>query len=144
MGYKYVGCGGDFARPRRDFTRLITTCCLLSLLLLIPLLLWLLSGSATSLPYDCESGFAQWETTWSSAHRASGAGRSVQLRRWFRKLAGRLVSAKEGVVLQSPRQGLPEPRRRLRDVIQAVRLQCWFRQLDGGLVCGQEGLVLQQ
>merc|ERR1711920_871670 len=49
--YKYVGCGGDFARSRRDFTCLITTCCLLSLLLLIPLLLWLLSGSATSLPY---------------------------------------------------------------------------------------------
>merc|ERR1712088_162635 len=67
--YKYVGCGGDFARPRRDFTCLITTCCLLSLLLLIPLLLWLLSGSATSLPYDCESGFAQWETTWSPAHQ---------------------------------------------------------------------------
>merc|ERR1719384_2624537 len=41
--YKYVGCGGDFARPRRDFTCLITMCCLLSLLL-IPLLLWLLSG----------------------------------------------------------------------------------------------------
>merc|ERR1740121_1813391 len=55
--YKYVGCGGDFARPPRDFTCLITTCCLLSLLLLIPLLLWLLSGTATSLPYDCESGF---------------------------------------------------------------------------------------
>merc|ERR1712242_693603 len=67
--YKYVGCGGDFARPRRDFTCLITTCCLLSLLLLIPLLLWLLSGSATSLPYDCESGFAQWETTWSPAQQ---------------------------------------------------------------------------
>merc|ERR1719428_1948023 len=33
--YKYVGCGGDFdaVRPRRDFTCLITTCCLLSLLL---------------------------------------------------------------------------------------------------------------
>merc|ERR1719401_2966894 len=45
--YKYVGCGGDFdaVRPRRDFTCLITTCCLLSLLLLIPLLLWLLSGT---------------------------------------------------------------------------------------------------
>merc|ERR1711948_16245 len=67
--YKYVGCGGDFARPRRDFTCLITTCCLLSLLLLIPLLLWLLSGTATSLPYDCESGFAQWETTWSPAQQ---------------------------------------------------------------------------
>jgi len=67
--YKYVGCGGDFARPRRDFTCLITTCCLLSLLLLIPLLLWLLSGTPTSLPYDCESGFAQWETTWSPAQQ---------------------------------------------------------------------------
>merc|ERR1712061_908286 len=67
--YKYVGCGGDFSRPRRDFTCLITTCCLLSLLLLIPLLLWLLSGPATSLPYDCESGFAQWETIWSPAQQ---------------------------------------------------------------------------
>merc|ERR1719434_465792 len=66
--YKCVGCGGDFARPRRDFTCLITTCCLLSLLL-IPLLLWLLCGTATSLPYDCEAGFAQWETTWSSAQQ---------------------------------------------------------------------------
>merc|ERR1719384_1338984 len=54
--YKYVGHGGDFdvARPRRDFTCIITGCCLLSLLLLIPLLLWLLSG--TSPPYDCEAG----------------------------------------------------------------------------------------
>merc|ERR1712051_442208 len=67
--YKYAGCGGDFAQPRRDFTCLITTCCLLSLLLLIPLLLWLLSGTPTSLPYDCESGFAQWETTWSPAQQ---------------------------------------------------------------------------
>merc|ERR1712088_1181601 len=67
--YKYVGCGGDFARPRRDFTCLITTCCLLSLLLLIPLLLWLLSGTASTLPYDCESGFTQWETTWSPAQQ---------------------------------------------------------------------------
>merc|ERR1712066_536261 len=70
--------------------------------------------------------------------------RSVQLRRWFRELASRLVSGKEGVVLQSPRQGMSGPRRRLRDVFQAVRLRCWFRKLDGGLVCGQEGLVLQQ
>merc|ERR1712087_646561 len=65
--YKYVGCGGDFARPRRDFTCLITTCCLLSLLLLIPLLLWLCSPTPTSLINDCEAGFAQWETAWSPA-----------------------------------------------------------------------------
>jgi len=69
--YKYVGCGGDFdvVRPRRDFTCIITSCCLLSLLLLIPLLCWLLSGMTTSLPYDCEIGFATWETTWSQAQK---------------------------------------------------------------------------
>merc|ERR1712087_1007052 len=63
-----VGCGGDFdvVRPRRDFTCLITTCCLLSLLLLIPLLLWLCSPS---LPFDCDDGFAQWETAWSPAQQ---------------------------------------------------------------------------
>merc|ERR550532_2043895 len=55
--YKYVGFGGDFdvVRPRRDFTCIITSCCLLSLLLLLPLLLWLLSGTSTSLPFDCEA-----------------------------------------------------------------------------------------
>merc|ERR1712150_197107 len=72
------------------------------------------------------------------------AGRPVQLRGWFRQLAGRLVRRKEGVVLQSPRQGLPEPRRWLRGFFQAVLLQCWFRKLAGGLVSRQEGLVLQQ
>merc|ERR1719150_2724037 len=53
--YKYVGFGGDFdvVRPRRDFTCIITSCCLLSLLLLIPLLMWLLSGTSTSQPWDC-------------------------------------------------------------------------------------------
>merc|ERR1712127_309769 len=71
--YKYVGCGGDFdtVRPRRDFTCLITSCCLLSLLLLIPLLCWLLSGltSSTSLLYNCEEGFLEWETVWSQAQQ---------------------------------------------------------------------------
>merc|ERR1712186_111009 len=68
--YKYVGCGGDFdvARPRRDFTCLITTCCLLSLLLLIPLLLWLLGCLTTSLPYDCLEG-STWEQEWSQAKK---------------------------------------------------------------------------
>merc|ERR1719264_2276559 len=53
--YKYVGHGGDFdvMRPRRDFTCII---CLPLLLLLIPLLLWLLSGTSTSQPYDCGTG----------------------------------------------------------------------------------------
>merc|ERR1719507_2739042 len=62
--YKYVGCGGDFdaVRPRRDFTCLITTCCLLSLLLLLPLLLWLLSGQGSTDLYDCERGAMNWES----------------------------------------------------------------------------------
>merc|ERR1712039_1146218 len=45
---------------------------------------------------------------------------SIQLRRWFRKLASRLVSGQEGVVLQSPRQGLSEPSRWMCDVYQAI------------------------
>merc|ERR1711971_1450376 len=67
--YKYVGYGGDFdvVRPRRDFTCIITTCCLLSLLLLLPLLLWLLSSWATtSLPFDCDEGFVNWQSLWSA------------------------------------------------------------------------------
>merc|ERR1712228_891253 len=92
------------------------------------------------LPSDRTAGAAHHHAS-SPACRATG--RSIQLRRWFRKLASRLVSGKEGVVLQSSRQGLPESRRWLCDVFQAIRLQCWFRKLDGGLVCGQEGLVLQ-
>merc|ERR1712060_167915 len=67
--YKYVGCGGDFSRPRRDFTCIITSCCLLSLLLLIPLLCWLLSGMSSSMPYDCEIGFETSETSWSQAQK---------------------------------------------------------------------------
>merc|ERR1719166_870413 len=69
--YKYVGAGGDFdvVRPRRDFTCIITGCCLLSLLLLLPLLAWLLSGVGTTLPYDCDEGFPMWETAWSQAQQ---------------------------------------------------------------------------
>merc|ERR1711972_1174580 len=48
----------------------ITTCCLLSLLLLIPLLCWLLSGTSTSLPYNCDAGFgATTELPWSQAQK---------------------------------------------------------------------------
>merc|ERR1719276_787263 len=64
-----VGCGGDFdvVRPRRDFTCIITGCCLLSLLLLLPLLYWLLAGiSTTSLPFDCNDGFVNWLSLWSA------------------------------------------------------------------------------
>lgn len=67
--YKYVGCGGDFdvVRRRRDFTCLITTCCLLTLLL--PLLLWLLSGLSSTDLYDCNEGAMAWETAWSPAQQ---------------------------------------------------------------------------
>merc|ERR1712060_411938 len=63
--YKYVGCGGDFdvVRPRRDFTCIITGCCLLSLLLLIPLLMWLLGCLTTTAPFDCLEG-STWEEEW--------------------------------------------------------------------------------
>merc|ERR1712024_393858 len=63
------GYGGDFdvVRPRRDFTCLL---CLGSLLLLIPLLCWLLSGVSTSLPYNCDAGFgATTELPWSQAQK---------------------------------------------------------------------------
>merc|ERR1719410_1824115 len=60
---KYVGCGGDYdVRPRRNFTCLITTCCLMSLLLLIPLLLWLLWDGPTN---ECYIDQANWQYKWS-------------------------------------------------------------------------------
>jgi len=63
--YKYVGCGGDFdtVRPRRDFTCIITGCCL-STLLLIPLLIWLLGllTTSTSLGVDCSVGIPKFWT----------------------------------------------------------------------------------
>merc|ERR1712045_26663 len=68
--YKYVGFGGDYGRPKRDFTCIITSCCLLSLLLLIPLLCWLLSGTSTSLPYNFDAGFgATTQLPWSQAQK---------------------------------------------------------------------------
>merc|ERR1711971_1134739 len=65
--YKYVGYGGDFdvVRPRRDFTCIITTCCLLSLLLLIPLLLWLMAGPQG---FQCNTGVNMME--WSAEQQA--------------------------------------------------------------------------
>merc|ERR1719343_249359 len=84
--YKYVGCGGDFdaVRPRRDFTCLITTCCLLSLLL--PLLLWLLSETSSSELFDCSIGAVTpaATTVWSPAQQqyccsTSGVGCTTQM-----------------------------------------------------------------
>lgn len=56
-GYKYVGFGGDHGRPRRDFTCII---CLSSLLLLIPLLLWLLWPH----PDWCDTGYERCQMVW--------------------------------------------------------------------------------
>merc|ERR1712154_730363 len=193
--YKYVGCGGDFdvVRPRRDFTCIITGCCVLSLLLLIPLLLWLLSMmGTTSLPFNCDEGFVNWQSLWSAEQQqyccqtvgrgcttvpstafpetppprppvtqppscgasascdacctcdacgACKACRPVQLRRWFCKLGGWLVSGEEGVVLQNPWEGMPWSSWWLRN-IRTLRLRCWFCQLGCRMVCGQEGVVL--
>merc|ERR1719157_250120 len=65
--YQYVGCGGDFSsvRPKRDFTCIITGCCLLSLLLLIPLLMWLLCPTST-VPFNCDT---PGEMAWSQAQK---------------------------------------------------------------------------
>merc|ERR1712060_118004 len=109
--------------------------------MVIPFLLWLLCGEATSLPYDCELGFAQWETSWSPAQQefccsTMGRGCSTAL--------PNPAPTVPPTPFPTPRQGLPESRRWLCDVLQAIRLQCWFRKLDGGLVRGKEGLVLQQ
>merc|ERR1712083_544148 len=99
-----------FQHPRRLRRRLSDPPCQYLLDLWIPSTAQLMSGTL-GLPIPPPLRAA-------AAYRATG--RSVQLRRWFRKLASRLVSGKEGVVLQSPRQGLSEPRRWLCDVFQAI------------------------
>jgi len=60
-GYKYVGYGGDFGRPRRDFTCCIVLLTLLSLLLLIPLLCWL---GIICPGMDCDTGFERCQYAW--------------------------------------------------------------------------------
>jgi len=49
-----------------------------------------------------------------AAHSTASAGRSIQLRGWFRELAGWLECRQEGVVLSGAWQRLPEPGRWLR------------------------------
>jgi len=70
--FRYIGAGGDFEqwRPRRDFTCIITGCCCLSVMVIIPLIAWLLVGSrSTTLPYDCDTGYKTWKTTWSKGRQ---------------------------------------------------------------------------
>merc|ERR1719499_2914924 len=75
-GYKYVGFGGDHGRPRRDFTCII---CLSSLLLLLPLLLWLLWPRADW----CDTGYERCQMVWGVRQQADCCSRrvcAVQLR----------------------------------------------------------------
>lgn len=79
---------------------------------------------------------------------ASGTCRSLQLRRRFCKLAGRLECGQEGLVLQSAWQRLPRPEQRMRNTARdcgpSIRLHCRFRKLDGGLVSFKESMVLPE
>jgi len=73
----------------------------------------------------------------SAANRSSEARRPIQLRRWFRELAGWMVCPEEGMVLQGSWEGLPQPGRRwMYDIVRAIRLQCRVRKLDARLVGG--------
>merc|ERR1711979_48078 len=65
--FRYVGYGGDFsgARPRRDFTCLVSLCLPLSLLLLLPLLLWLFWSTDS-----CSDGVENWDYQWSKTKKA--------------------------------------------------------------------------
>jgi len=67
-GYKYVGFGGDHGRPRRDFTCII---CLSSLLLLLPLLLWLLWPRADW----CDTGYERCQMVWGVRQQADCCSR---------------------------------------------------------------------
>jgi len=81
------------------------------------------------------------------AHESTCARRSIQLRRWIRKLAGRLVCGQKGVVLQSTWQRLPQQRWWLHHRwhhITTIRLCGRIRQLDGRLERGEESLVLPE
>lgn len=79
-----------------------------------------------------------------ATYATAASCRSVQLRRWLRKLDGRLVCRQEGVVLSRARQGLPADRRWMWHDVTSLRLQCWICELDGGVEREQEGLVLQE
>lgn len=59
--FNYVGRGGDFSRRRFDFTCLVVVG---SLLLVLPILLWLLCGLGSTQLFDCDAGFLQWESLW--------------------------------------------------------------------------------
>jgi len=63
--YRYVGFGGDFDMVRNRNWLCIIPCCLLPLLLLLPLLWWLLSQPSSTEMFDCNKGLLTWERLWS-------------------------------------------------------------------------------
>lgn len=68
--YRYVGCGGDYdtVRPQRNFACLITTGCLLSVLLLIPLILWLCTSTpSTTAQFDCSMASTEMQMNYCCA-----------------------------------------------------------------------------
>jgi len=112
-----------------------------------------LSDSSSRVPADRAAATAHHHAGASADHAASAAGadsaseacRPIQLRRWFRELAGRLECSEEGVVLPRSREGLPQPGRRwVCYFLRALRLQCRICQLDARLVGREEGMVLLQ
>lgn len=81
----------------------------------------------------------------SDANSATCSRRPLQLCRWVCQLASWLERAKERVVLQGPRQGLPQSGRWMRPSWyhkSTLRLQRWIRKLDGRLERSEEELVL--
>jgi len=90
---------------------------------------WMPTHRPAAAGADCfASASTNADLATSAAHCATKARRPVQLRRWLRELASRLVGSQEGVVLQGPRQGLPKSGRRwMRHFVGAIRLQCRFR-----------------
>merc|ERR1712117_744687 len=115
-----------------------------------------LSDSSSWVPTDSSPADAHSSAT--EAHHASADAdlaasctrdsgetcRPVQLRRWFRQLASRLVGAEERGGLSRPWQGVPQPGWWVRDIFGALRLQRGFRQLASRLERCEEGVVLLQ
>merc|ERR1719394_1718367 len=81
--YKYVGCGGDFARPRRDFTSYLPDYDVLPFELVAP---------------DPTSSVAVVRDTDVAA---------IRLRSWLRTVGDHLVSSPAGVLLLDDGKGLP-------------------------------------
>merc|ERR1712060_900080 len=72
-----------------------------------------------------------------TANAASSSRGPIQLRRWVRQLAGRLVRAEEGLVLRTPWQGLPWSGQWLRadrHHLPSLRLDRWLERPEEAVV----------